>query len=198
MKAVKLFIPFIAIVLSFISCSKDKQTPQKLDPITKEYFDFKDGSVYVYTEVSDTNLTYVYTTQGYINTQANPDIENNEIMTYDIVCAGQPVLTMRCESGGAQFKDRIALITRFNDTTVIGPITFNVGGVFSTGVNSFDSVKQHATYTINGQVFNDVVRIKPYQNQKYKEIFYSKNIGLVARRENNGKFYYLKSWSVKR
>ncbi len=198
MKAAKNFIPLIAISLSVASCSEDKQTPQKLDAITKEYFDYKDGSVYVYTEVSDTNTTIVYTTQGYINTQSNPDIENNEILTYDIVSPGQATMTIRCESGGAQFKDRVALITRFNDTTVIGPVAFNVGGVFSSGVNSYDSIKQHPTYTINGQVFNDVVRIKPYQNQRYKEIYYAKNIGLIARQENNGKFYYLKRWNVKR
>ncbi|MCC6818504.1 MAG: hypothetical protein IT245_06420 [Bacteroidia bacterium] len=196
MKAAKNIIPLVALSLMYYSCSKDKQTPQKLDESTKEYFDVKDGSKYIFTEVSDTNITLEYTSQGYINTQSNPDIENNEILTYDLICSGQPSLTMRAESGGAQFKDRIAIITRFNDTTVIGPVCFNLGGVFSTGVNSFDSIKQHLTYTINGQVFEDVVRIKPYQNSRYKEIFFAKKIGLIARKEVSGKFYYIKRWRI--
>lgn len=181
---------------TLFACTQDKQTPQKLDPITKAYFDFKDGSIYVYTDYSDTNVSMVYTSQGYINTQSNPDIENNEIMTYDWVSTGKPTYTIRCESGGAQFKDRIALITKFNDSIVIGPISFNVGGVFSSGVNSFDSIHQYPTYTIKNQTFNDVVRITPYQNTRYKEIWYAKDIGLVARRETNGKLYFLKRWRL--
>lgn len=192
MKAAKNFIPFVAMTILTISCSQDKQTPQKLDQTTKDYFDVKDGSIYVFTEVSDTNISHVYVSQGYINTQANPDIENNEIMTYDLVCAGQAKFSIRAESGGAQFKDRVALITNLNDTLTIGPICFNLGGVFSSGVNSYDTIKQYPTYTINGQVFNDVVVVKPYQNTKYKEVYYANKIGLIAMREKSGKVKYVK------
>ncbi len=192
MKAAKKIIPFVFSGLLVFSCTPDKQTPQKLDPITKEYFEVKNGSIYVFTEVSDTNITQVYTSQNYINTQANPDIENNEIMVYDLVSSGLPKFTVRSESGGAQFKDRIALITIDNDTTFIGPITYNVGGTFSTGVNSGDSVFKYNKYVINGQSFDSVVRVKPIANPRYKEVFYAKRIGLIARKEKNNKFYYVK------
>lgn len=192
MKAAKKIIPFLASGLLVFSCTPDKQTPQKLDPVTKDYFEVKNGSIYVFTEVGDTNITQVYTSQNYINTQANPDIENNEILVYDLVSSGNPTFTVRCESGGAQFKDRIALITTHKDTTVIGPITYNVGGTFSTGVNSGDSVFKYNKYVINGVEFDTVVRVKPLVNARYKEIFYAKRIGLIARRETNNKFYYIK------
>jgi hypothetical protein len=192
MKAAKNFIVYIAASAFFVSCGSDKQTAQKLDSTTKDYFEVKNGSIYVFTEVGDTTINSVYTSESYINTQANPDIENNEIMTYNLVSSGNPTYTIRCESGGAQFKDRIALITQKNDTLVIGPIVFNLGGTFTTGINSYDSAIFYPSYTINGRVFSNVVRVKPYQNTKYLEVFYAKNIGLIGRREKNNKFYYLK------
>ncbi|MFM6984130.1 MAG: hypothetical protein ACKOXF_08350 [Chitinophagaceae bacterium] len=192
MKAAKNFIVYIAASAFLVACGSDKQTPQKLDSTTKDYFEVKNGSIYVFTEVGDTSISTVYTSESYINTQANPDIENNEIMTYNLVSPGNATYTIRCESGGAQFKDRIALITQKNDTLVVGPIVFNLGGTFTTGINSYDSAVYYPTYTINGRVFNNVVRVKPYQNIRYTEVFYAKNIGLIGRREKNNKFYYLK------
>lgn len=192
MKAAKNFILYVFATVLFAACGTDKQTPQKLDATTKAYFEVKDGSIYVFSEVGDTSISTVYTSESYINTQANPDIENNEILTYNLVSPGNATYTIRCESGGAQFKDRVALITQKNDSTVIGPIIFNIGGTFSTGVNSYDSAIYYPTYTINGRVFNDVVRAKPFNNIKYIEVFYAKNIGLIGRKEKNNKFYYLK------
>ncbi len=192
MKAAKNFIVYIAASAFLMACGSDKQTAQKLDTTTKEYFEVKNGSIYVFSEVGDTSISNVYTSESYINSQANPDIENNEIMTYNLVSSGNATYTVRCESGGAQFKDRIALITQKNDTLVVGPIVFNLGGTFTTGINSYDSAVFYPTYTINGRVFNNVVRVKPYQNIKYIEVFYAKNIGLIGRREKNNKFYYLK------
>lgn len=193
MKAAKKFIVYIAASALFASCGTDKQAPQKLDATTKAYFEVQNGSIYVFTETGDTSISIVYTSENYINTQANPDIENNEIMTYSLVSANKATYSIRCESGGAQFKDRIALITQQNDSTIIGPVVFNSGGNFSTGVNNTaDSAVYYPTYTINGRVFNDVVRVKPRTNIKYIEVFYAKNIGLIGRKEKNNKFYYLK------
>ncbi len=193
MKAAKNFIVYIAASAFLVACGSDKQTAQKLDPTTKDYFEVKNGSIYVFSEVGDTSISSVYTSEGYINTQANTDIENNEILTYSLVSAGKATYSIRCESGGAQFKDRIALITMQNDSTIIGPVVFNSGGNFSTGVNNIvDSAVYYPTYTINGRVFNDVVRVKPKNNIKYIEVFYAKNIGLIGRKEKNNKFYYLK------
>jgi len=193
MKAAKNFIVYIAASAFLCACGTDKQTPQKLDQTTKDYFEVKDGSIYVFTEVGDTSISTVFTSQGYINTQANTDIENNEILTYSLVSPGKATYSIRCESGGAQFKDRIALITQQNDCTIIGPVVFNSGGNFSTGVNNIiDSAVYYLTYTINGRVFNDVVRVKPKNNIRYVEVFYAKNIGLIGRKEKNNKFYYLK------
>lgn len=179
-----------------ISCSPDKQTKQSLDPTTKEYFEVKNGSIFVFTDSADTTQSIVYTSQNYINTQSNPDIENNEIMVYELVSPGKPKYSIRSESGGAQFKDRIALVTNSNDSNTIGPITYNLGGVFSTGINSYDSVFQYPTYTIKGITFNDVVRLKAFQNPRYYEIYYAKNIGLIARKEKNNKFYFVKRHRV--
>lgn len=197
MKAIKHFIVLLSIsTFVFTSCKDRTQNVQKLDESTRAYFEVKNDSKYVFTELSDTNISITYTSKNYINNTANQDIENNEIMSYEMEANGFPVLTFRSESGGLQFKDRIAMLTKINDSMVIGPVMFNLGGVFSAGFNSGDSITQYATYNLNGYVYNDVVRVKPYSNLLYKEVFFAKNIGLIGRKEKNGKFYYLKRYTI--
>lgn len=196
MKAIKKFVTIVFFVVFISACEKKNPNIQTLDESTKAYFAIKDNSTFVFTELSDTNISIEYRSKNYINSLSNPDIENNEIMSYDLEASGKPLISIRSESGGLQYKDRVAMITKYNDTTVIGPVVFNLGNTFSVAFNSGDSVFQYGNYSINGKSFNDVVRIKPKNNSLYTEIYYAKNIGLIARKENNGKFYYVKSYSV--
>jgi len=196
MKAGK-YIAFI-LVLVLISCEPDPKEYQTLDPSTKDYFDVKNQSEYIFSEISDSFNEIKYVTDNYINTHANPDIENNEIISYDLIATGFPKLTIRCESGGLQYKDRVALLTTKNDSVIIGPIVFNLGAQFSVGFNSGDSVFQLPMWSVMNRNFSDVVRIKPKNNLLYSEIYYARNIGLIARKEKNGKFYYLKRYQINR
>lgn len=196
MKAIKHFILMFCSAVFLFSCDDKPKDVQQLDASTKAYFDFKNDSKYTFAEISDSTTDIVYTIKNYVNNTANPDLENNEIISYDMVSDGLPTLNIRAESGGLQFKDRIALLTKYNDTTVIGPIVFNLNENFSVGVNSGDSAVRYSTYTLGGRTYNDVVRVKPLTNYFYKEVFYAKNIGLIGRRDKNGKVYFLKSYSV--
>lgn len=195
MKAINYFIwGFICIGL-FVSCKSQDQQQHDLDSYTKAYFDVRNNSKFVFTEMSDTNISIEYTSSNYNNSRANPDIENSEILFYDLNASNQASFTIRCQSGGTQFKDQIAIISKQNDTTVIGPIIFNLGGSFSPGAGSGDSVFQYPSYKINATTFTDVIRVKLYNNARYKEIFFAKNIGLVIRREKNNKTFYVKRYS---
>jgi hypothetical protein len=194
MKAINYFILNIIGLGLLASCQSQDQQQHDLDSYTKAYFEVKDNSKFIFTELSDTNINIEYISSNYTNDRANPDIENSEFLFYDLNSPNQATFTIRCQSGGTQFKDQIALITKQNDSTVIGPIFFNLGGAFSAGAGSGDSVFQYPTYKINSTTFSDVVRIKLFNNIKYKEIYFAKNIGLIVRKEKNNKTYYVKRY----
>lgn len=196
MKAINIFIlNFIGLAV-FVSCKPQDQQQHDLDSYTKAYFEIKNNSKFVFTEASDTNVNILYTASNFTTGRANPDIENSEIMFYDLTANNQASFTIRCQSGGTQFKDQIAMLTKQNDSTVIGPIIFNLGGAFSPGAGSGDSVFQYPSYKINETTFTDVVRVKLYNNIKYKEIFFAKNLGLIIRKEKNNKIFYVKRYSL--
>ena len=196
MKAINIFIlNFIGLAV-FVSCKPQDQQQHDLDSYTKAYFEIKNNSKFVFTEASDTNLSILYTASNFTTGRANPDIENSEIMFYDLTANNQASFTIRCQSGGTQFKDQIAMLTKQNDSTVIGPIIFNLGGAFSPGAGSGDSVFQYPSYKINETTFTDVVRVKLYNNIKYKEIYFAKNLGLIIRKEKNNKTFYVKRYSL--
>ncbi len=192
MKAIKYLSVLFFLTSILISCKPQNQQKHSLDPVTKEYFDVKNGSKYYFSEIGDTNVVSEYTVSSYNNSQSNPDIENSEILSYDLTATGQPKITLRAESGGTQYRDRIAMITNRNDSNFVGPIIFNLGGAFSTIATSSDSVFTYPTYKINGKTFTDVVRVKLFYANFYREVFFAKNIGLIARIESNGKMYYAK------
>jgi len=199
MKAIKYFALYISTVSIFFSCKPKDQAKHSLSGSTKEYFDIKNQSKYYFTEISDTNTTIVYTSKNYVNSQANPDIENSEILVYDLDAgAGYPVFTVRCESGGSEFKDRIALLANIDGTLNIGAVVFNQNGNFSTTNSVGDSAFLYPTYTINGKIFNDVIKVKLHSsNPLYSEIFYAKHIGLIGRKEKkDNKFFYVKRYQI--
>lgn len=196
MKAIK-YLLFLFFISTFLfACNTKEQAKQSLNENTKAYFSIKDGSRYTFTNVADSNVNMEYTTSGYFNNQSNPDIENSEVLGYDLNSSGQDMMTVRCETGGAQFKDRIALITKRNDVNYAGPIIFNINGYFSAIENSSDSVFQLSSYTINGIVFTDVLRITMKTNPIYAEICYAKNLGLIAKKEKGGPLMFVKKYNV--
>lgn len=194
MKAIKFFIHLFFIAFVIKGCKPTSQAANKLDESTKQFFEQKNGASYTFTNYYDTAMSFQYTVNNYVNNQANPDIENNEIISYDLTSPGKETITIRCESGGTTYKDRIAMLTKINDTIVVGPIIFNLAGQFSPSSGNYDSVFQYPTYSINGKVFEDVIRIKLHNHIKYKEIFYSKYIGLIRRDLKDGNIYYLKKY----
>ncbi len=196
MKAIKYLNVLFFLSAVFYSCKPQDQQKHSLDPNTKAYFDIKNGSKYTFTQPGDTNLVYIYTTSNYNNSQSNPDIENSEILSYDLNSPGKPKITIRAESGGTQFRDRIAVVTNRNDSNFVGPIVFNLDGTFSTITNSGDTVFTYLNYMINGKSFNDVVRVKLYNTEIYREVFFAKNIGLIARKDRDGILYYAKRYSI--
>src|SRR5687768_11893626 len=101
MKAIKYFCLYIFPIALICSCRPKEQAKHSLNSSTKEYFDVKNNSKYIFTDYSDTNVSITYTSGNYINSQANPDIENSEILLYDLDGgAGNPPFTVRCESSG--------------------------------------------------------------------------------------------------
>lgn len=196
MKAIKYSTLIFLISVMIFACNTKKQATQSLDAVTKDYFEVKDGSTYTFANVNDSNMETVYTSSEFFNNQSNPDIENSEVLGYTLKAAGMKTISMRCETGGAQFKDRIALITNRNDTNFAGPIIFYVNGNFSPIQNYTDSVYQLPTVTINNRTFKDVVKVVSKQNLIYTEVYYAKYIGLIAKKERDGTFMYVKKYKV--
>ena len=197
MKAVKYFA-FYLFLTAFIACKPKEQTKHTLHPTTKDYFEVKNGSKYYFTEAGDTSQTFEYTAGNFVNQQANPDIENSEILVYDLSGVGkQPLYTIRCETGGSEFKDRIALVVKSGDTSILGAVVFNQGGNFTTIAGSGDSLTLYPSYILNGKLFDDVIKVKLFNNPLYREIYYAKGIGLIGRKEKAGdKFYYVKRYQI--
>lgn len=197
MKAINYFVLNIIVLSAFAACKRPETEQHDLDPVTKAYFDIRNGSTFTFTDFADTSVSIVYTSSNHNNSRANPDIENSEILFYDLNAGGKPSFTMRCQSGGAEFKDQCALITRDADSTFVGPVIYNTSGRFGPGQNSGDSVVDYATYSFHTTVFSDVLRVKLLSHPRYKEVYFAKRVGLIARREKSGKFYYVKSYNLK-
>ncbi len=199
MKAIKYFSLYIFSCSVMFSCKPKEQTKHSLHESTKEYFLVRDQSKYHFTEANDTSQTITYTSKNFINNQANPDIENSEIMVYDLDAgAGKTVFTVRCESGGSEFKDRIALLANNSGSISIAAVFFNQGGNFSAANGSGDSIFFHSNYLLNDKLFNDVVRVKLNPSHPaYTELYFAKNTGFIGRKEKkDDKFYYAKRYSV--
>jgi hypothetical protein len=199
MKAIKYFGLYIFSVSLLFSCKPKEQAKHSLNGSTKEYFEVKDQSQYVFADYSDTTITVSYTTKNYFNSQANPDIENSEILFYDLDAgAGKTYFTVRCESGGSEFRDRIALVANNNGNISIAAILFNQGGNFTTSNGSGDSVLLYPTYTIKNRTYSDVIRVKLNpSNPDYRETLFAKHIGLIGYMEKkDNKYFFLKSYQI--
>ncbi len=194
MKLFKFFILTLIFSLGIWSCKPKSQAAQKLDSTSREFFEIPNGTEYVFTDYFDTTKNYIYKIQNFINNQANQDIENNEIMSYDIICNGREKLTLRAESGGAQFMDRIALLIHKNDSIKVGPVFYNLTGILQNPTNPFDSFAHYPVYTINGKVFEGVAKVKTTNNLFFTQLFFAKNIGLIRKDHTDGRIEYVKSF----
>lgn len=197
MKSIK-FLSVIFFATAFIfACKPKNQAANKLSQRSKEFFEIKNGSEFIFGVTADTGYTLKYTSSNFINNQANTDIENNEIMTYDLTAFGFPTFTIRSEAGGAQYKDRIAVLTKINDTLTVGPVLFNVNGTFEPQPGTYDSVFQYPTYTIGSKTFNSVLRVKMSNHLKYKQMFFAKTLGIIAYTNKQDLTYFVKRYSLK-
>lgn len=194
MKAINYFVLNIICISVFISCKPDEQQESNLDSATKDYFEIRDNYKFIFTESSDTTISIEYTSSGFNNSRANPDIENTEIMFYDLNANVKPKYTIRCQAGGGEFKDQIALVTFYDDSTYIGPVFYNVNGDFVPGQKTGDSVLIHSSYNLNGVVYPDVIRVKMFAHLKYKEAYFAKGLGLIGLRLKNNKLIYVKRY----
>jgi hypothetical protein len=197
MKAINFFVLNIILITIFVSCKPKDQEKNNLHQTTKDYFEVRDGSTFIFTEKSDTNISIPYVSSNFLNSSSNPDIENSEFLIYDLKSDGQVSFNIRAQAGGSEYNDQIALVSTVNDSIFIGPVLFNVGGFFKGGMNSGDSVFQLPNYSLNNQMFTDVIRVKLYNKMRYKEVYFAKNLGLIGRLDKNDKLYYVKRYSLK-
>ncbi len=197
MKAIKFFFIILFSILILNACKPKNQAPNKLSQSTKDYFEIRNGGLFIFGTISDTSVSIPYTSGNYINNQVNPDIENNEIIMYELSSSGKPLFTIRSEAGGTQYKDRVAMLSKFNDTTSIAAIIFNLNGKYEPQPGTYDSVIQYPTYAIGNKTFNDVLRVKVSNNAKYKQVILAKNIGLISWQTKNDIIYYLKRYALK-
>lgn len=198
MKAIKIFVMNLALIGMISGCKNKEQQEHNLDPSTKTYFDIQDGSKFVFADEADTTVTMEYTSGNKMTGRANPDIENSEYLTYDLNAAAEPSFSIRCQSGGTQYKDQIALITRKSGNVYIGPVMFNLGDNFTPGLQSKDSIFKLPTFRVNNTVFTDVVRVKLFGNPLYTDVYFARKLGLIARREIlNNKMYYVIRYTLK-
>jgi len=193
MKYIKYFICFILITCFLASCSDNNVDSVPLNQSTKDFFNIKNGSKYQFVSMLDTNTVSAYTVENYNNLFSNPDISNNEIIFYDMKSLNNPTFTIRAEAGNTKFNDRITLLTRKNDSIFVGPICFNTSGTFSAVLDSKDTLTNIASIIFGNTSYTDVIKIAPFNHPLYKEIYYAKGFGLIARKERNDAFYYSKN-----
>ncbi len=197
MKSIKFLSVLFFAIAFFIACKPKNQAANKLSQSSKEFFEIRNGSEFIFGITADTGYTLKYTSSNFINNQANADIENNEIMTYDLTAVNFPTFTIRTEAGGTQYKDRMAVLTKVKDTLTVGPILFNVNGNFEPQPGTYDSVFQYPTYTIGGKTFNSVLRVKMANHTKYKQMFFAKTLGIIAYTNKQDLTYFVKRYSLK-
>lgn len=194
MKAINYFVLNIICISVFMSCKPKEQEKSDLDSGTKDYFEIRDNYKFIFTKSSDTNISIEYTSSNFNNTRANPDIENSEIMFYDLNANVKPKYNIRCQAGGGKFNDQIALVTFYDDSTYIGPVFYNVNGDFIPGQKTGDSVLIHSTYNLNGIVYPDVIRVKLFAHLKYNEVYFAKGLGLVGIKLKDNTLLYVKRY----
>lgn len=177
----KFFLFYISIFSILYSCKPKDQIKVFLNQSSKDYFSIQNNSSYNYVTLNDTNIQLEFKTSNFLTTFSNPDITNNEVISYDILSNEFPIkFTLKIESGPTQFKDRIALISNKNDSFFLGPFFFNLNSNFELPNNSKDSIFIIPSVTFNNTKFNDVIRIKLFDHALFNEIYFSKFKGMVA------------------
>ncbi|MDP2176622.1 MAG: hypothetical protein Q8K70_12000 [Bacteroidota bacterium] len=180
------------LIFSFLHACKPKELSKVfLSDSSKDYFSIQNNSNYTYTSFNDTNIQVNFKVSNFYTTFSNPDITNNEFITYDLTSNEFPIkFTFKIESGPTQFKDRITLISKKNDSLFIGPSLFNLNGNFDLSKNSKDSLSILPAKKFNNTTYDDVIRIKLFEHPMFNEIYYAKFKGLIAFSDKKGIIYY--------
>jgi hypothetical protein len=187
----KFFLYYVLILSVLHSCKPKEQPKVLLNQSSKDYFSIQNNSIYNYTTLIDTNIQLEFKTANFFTTFSNPDITNNEVISYDLLCNDFPIqFTFKIESGPTQFKDRITVISKRNDSFFLGPFLFNLNGNFELPNGSKDSIYQVPSTKFNNTAFNDVIRIKLFNHPLFNEIYFAKFKGMVAFIDKNGKLHY--------
>jgi hypothetical protein len=193
----KFFFTTLISLFIFNACNDYEKEKTLLNSSTKDFFTVKDNSTYLYVDAEDTSKTNQYTVKNFFNKFSNPDYTNNEIMYYEIMPEdNSPSFIMRIEAGSILYSDRITLMTIKNDSTFFGPLFINTAGEFEVYQSLNDSLFLYSTYQFGNTTYENVLRLKIFENSLYKEVFFAKSMGMIARIEKNGKLYYSKKTNI--
>lgn len=200
MKYNKPFLTVLSIFFLFNACN-DSTIPQvSINEVPKKFFNIQNGSQFTFVNANDTNKDLNYQSANYFNAFTNPDISNNEVLSYELNSSTEPIsYLIRIEAGGSSttpYNDRVSFIQKSNDTLSIGALMFYSNAQFIAPLETRDSVHFFNTRTIGNRQFQSVLRVKLFSNPKFNEVYFADGIGLVGYIRKNGSLVYLKKYTV--
>lgn len=176
-----------------------------MDPVFKSYFNFSNGSSWVYVLLSDTNtkenLTAVQRQEG-VKEQEGLN-KFNEFFEYLLKSDKETMLQVRALADEKQTSFAAFHVWTKNTSGTGADSMFRLGADVMYGDGKFvpmytrnDEVKMHDQLVIDGKVYKDILEIKLAQSFYYTRLIFQKNVGLLRRELKDGKIYQLKNYKL--
>jgi hypothetical protein len=181
------------LLLALHACQKDPRKSIPLNQLTLDYFQFKNGSEWIYELVSDTNIQERVVATDFSTGKNRFDEVEINFFKYTLVSDLNYSIMVRAESGMKDPVDQIAFVTK-DSFLSYGPILWSDASGVSVGSN--DSFRYDESVRIGGVEYNKVIRIGFANHPVYKNISMSKELGIVQKHYRNGKIFRLRSYNI--
>jgi hypothetical protein len=187
----------VILVLAFFAGSCEKLSSKKsytIDPVFREYFNFKNGSQWKYILLSDTTVTETVELQGYLNGKSVWDAFEQEFLQYDLVSDIDSSYKLRAVADEFNSVNTSLLV---KDTFYrIAAQWYYFSNTFTGLSGTGDSFTYHPQYLLRGKNYADVIELIPKGSRYFKALFMARHVGIIRKDMKGGKSYVLKSWQV--
>ncbi len=196
-RRVTLYLVLLCMPLLWVmnSCETNPQKSVPLNQLTIDYFQFKNGSEWIYELVSDTNIKERVVAADFTSGKNRFDEVEISFFKYNLVSDKNFSIMVRAESGMKDPVDQVAFVTS-DPFLTYGPILWSDASGVSVG--GTDSFRFDESVRIGGVEYNKVIRIAFANHPVYKNISMSKELGIVQKQYRNGKTFRLRQYKLNR
>lgn len=195
MKRVKVYLILLCLPMlaALNSCQREPQRTVPLNQLTIDFFQFKNGSEWIYELVSDTNVRERVVAADFTSGKNRFDEVEISFFKYNLVSDRNFTIMVRAESGMKDPVNQVAFVTK-DSFLSYGPILWSDASGVTVGGS--DTFRYDESVRIGGMEFNKVIRIGFANHPVYKNISMSKELGIVQKQYRNGKIYRLRQYKI--